>query len=274
MRIYVPMARSRRRLLPLMAVAGLLLIAACSGDGTLPANPDLPETGDSRPALTAPPADEPAPEEPPADEPAPEEPPAEEPAPEEPPAEEPPAEVAPPTEAAPEEATDEEGLTSEEWTLLIVLGLVILALVTGAAALASRSSRRRSEAHGSLQRRLDDITRASRSIHDSAVVAILQSSNPVTLQPTWAAARTQLVDLEARVQSLTADLPDESQRRSLYELGEAVAGVRGALDANVGLRLESEGANQADLIEASNRTVLYRSEQLESALQRVLYLQL
>jgi hypothetical protein len=273
MRIGVRKMRSRRWVLPLMAVIGMLLIAACSGDGTLPSNPELPESGDTRPALTAPPAQEPAPEEPPAEEPPAEEPPAEEPPAEEPPAEEPPAEE-PPAEAAPEEPTDEEGLTGEEWALLIVLGLVILALVIGAAALASRSSRRRREAHGSLQRRLDDITRGCRSIHDSAVVAILQSANPVTLQSTWAAARAQLVDLEARVRSLTPELPEESQRRSLHELGEAVAGVQGALEANVGLRLESEVADQGDLIEASNRTVLYRSEQLESALQRVLYLQL
>ncbi len=92
------------------------------------------------------------------------------------------------------------------------------------------------------------------------------------LQSTWAAARTQLVDLESRVASLTPQLSEEGQRQSLNQLGMAVAGVRGALESNVGLRLDPEAEGQGDLIEASNRTVLYRSEQLESALQQVLYL--
>jgi hypothetical protein len=237
-----------------MALVAASLMAACSSSGESPlTSADLPESGETRPALSTPAAEEPAPEEP-----APEEPAPEEPAPEEPSATTP----------------DDEGLTSEEWALLIVLGLLVLAIVIGATALASRRSRGRAGTHETNQRRLDDITRGCRSIHDSAVISLLQASDPTLLQSTWAAARTQLVDLQTRVASLTAELSEAGQRQSLNELGSAVGGVRGALESNVGLRLEPEAGGQGELIEASNRTVLYRSEQLESALQQVLYLRL
>jgi hypothetical protein len=92
------------------------------------------------------------------------------------------------------------------------------------------------------------------------------------MQSTWAAARGQLVDVEARIESLRSDLTDDGQRGSLHELGSAVTGVRDAIESNVNLRLDPEPTGRAELIEASNRTVLYRSEALESALQQVLYL--
>jgi hypothetical protein len=232
-----------------MALVAASLMAACSSSGESPlTSADLPESGETRPALSTPAAEEPAPEEPAPEEPAPEEPSATTP--------------------------DDEGLTSEEWALLIVLGLLVLAIVIGATALASRRSRGRAGTHETNQRRLDDITRGCRSIHDSAVISLLQASDPTLLQSTWAAARTQLVDLQTRVASLTAELSEAGQRQSLNELGSAVGGVRGALESNVGLRLEPEAGGQGELIEASNRTVLYRSEQLESALQQVLYLRL
>ena len=109
---------------------------------------------------------------------------------------------------------------------------------------------------------------------DSAVLSILQTSNPAMLRSTFAAARNHLMDLEGRATALATELPDGSDRRQLYDLGLAVAGVRGALETNVGLRLDPAEPQQGELIESSNRTVLYRSEQLESALQKILYLEL
>jgi hypothetical protein len=94
------------------------------------------------------------------------------------------------------------------------------------------------------------------------------------LQSTFAAARNQLIDLEGRATALAAELSDEAARRALHDLGLAVAGVRGALETNVGLRVDPEGPGHGELIDASNRTVLHRSDQLESALQQVLYLEL
>jgi hypothetical protein len=249
-----------------MVLMSASLVVACSGDGTSPLtslDATLPEG--SRPPLTAPPV----------------EPDTEEPAPEPAPEPSQPALTAPAPEPEPEPApapvaptVDDEGLTGEEWALLIVIGVAVLAIVIGAASLASRRTRRRNQQRTTYQQRLDDITRGCRSIHDSAVLSILQTSNPVMLQSTFAAARNQLIDLEGRASTLAAELSDESARRSLHDLGLAVAGVRGALETNVGLRVDPEGPGQGELIDASNRTVLHRSDQLESALQQVLYLTL
>jgi hypothetical protein len=249
-------AGGRRQIFALALLAGAL--AACGGgdgDGTL-TTADLP-TGSDRPAVTAP-VDEPVVDEPVVDEPVVDEPVVDEPA----------VTVSP---SDPSE-TDSDGLTSEEWAVVIVFGILVLLIVIGAAALASRRSRHRADVHTTNQRRLDDITRSCRSIHDSAVLSVLQANDPTVMQSTWAAARGQLVDVEARIESLRSDLTDDGQRGSLHELGSAVTGVRDAIESNVNLRLDPEPTGRAELIEASNRTVLYRSEALESALQQVLYL--
>ncbi|MGA7758382.1 MAG: hypothetical protein WBL31_13840 [Ilumatobacteraceae bacterium] len=259
-----------RRLQWTMLAGAVALLAACGGgNGSSPLtsiDPSLPGSG--QPVATAPAPEEPAPEEPAPEEPAPEEPAPEEPAPEEPAPEE-----SAPQDVAPAPA-DEDGLTSEQWVLIIVLGFVVVAIVIGATALASRRSRDRDELRLSHRRRLDDITRSCRSIHDSAVLSILQTNDPTILQTSFAAARAQLIDLEARIAGLADELTDEHDRRALHELELAVAGVRTALESNVGLRTDPETPGQYELLEASNRTVLYRSEQLESALQQTLYLDL
>jgi hypothetical protein len=242
-----------------MGLVAACLIVACSSSGESPlTSASLPESGETRPALSSSVPEQPAPEQPAPEQPAPEQPAPEQPAPE---------------DSQVEPASDD-GLTSDERALLIGIGLVVLAIAIGATALATRRSRDRAGEHEANQRRLDDITRRCRSIHDSAVLSLLQTNNPTLLQSNWAAARNQLIGLENQVGSLTSALSDEDQRRTVHELGLAVSGVRGALESNVNLRLEPQEPGQAELIEASNRTALYRSEQLESALQQVLYLRL
>ncbi|MDH4277048.1 MAG: hypothetical protein OEW83_03070 [Acidimicrobiia bacterium] len=152
--------------------------------------------------------------------------------------------------------------------LVVLIGLLVLAAVAGIAALLSRRPKGRSSDTASRQMLLDDITRSCRSVHDSSVFSVLEASDPVALQSGWVAAQRQLVDLEGRISNLAAGLSDPADLRVIQELGASVAGVREALQTNVGLRLESPASGQADLIEASNQTVLYRNEELESALQR------
>jgi hypothetical protein len=241
---YAQTNRHRWRAIAAVALSATLLLA-CSSD---PASSPLSSI--ERPEQ---PVEEPAPEEPASEEPAPEEPAPEEPAPED-------------VEGAP--------LTTEEWVLVILLGLLALAAVAGIVALFSRRSKGQSVDTSSKQRLLDDITRTCRSVHDTSVLSLLQATDSVTLLSGWGAAQRQLVDLEGRISSLAVGLTDPANLRSVQELGAAVTGVRGALESNVGLRMEAGASGQADLIEASNRTVLYRSEQLESALQRALYLRL
>jgi hypothetical protein len=249
-------SRLHLRSAALIAAAATMMFA-CSGDGESPLSSlELPES--SQPAAEEPPAEEPAPEEPPAEEPAPEQPPAEEPAPEQPPAEE----------------ADGEPLTTEEWVLLILIGLLVVAVIAGLVAAMSRRSPDEANDGGSNQRALDDITRSCRSIHDSSVIAVLQAGDPTALQATWGPARSQLVSLEGRISYLVANLSDPAAQRTVSELGSAVAGVRGALDSNVALRIGADTPGQAGLVEASNKTALNRAEQLELALQQALYLRL
>ena len=243
--------RHRWRTTALLAASATLLFA-CSGDSESPLSSLAPEPAPEEPA-----PEEPAPEEPAPEEPAPEEPAPEEPAPEEP---------------APED-TEGEPLTTEEWVVVILLGILALAAVAGIAALLSRRPKGQTDV-ASRQMRLDDITRSCRSAHDSSVLSILQTSDPAALRNGWTAAQHQLVDLETRISYLAAELSDATSARTLQELGTAVTAVRGALESNVGLRLDGSGTAQADVIEASNRTVLSRNDQLESALQRALYLRL
>jgi len=227
-------SRNLRRTAVLLGAASIVLLA-CGGNSDAPVSSlDPSQGGDSRPAVTAPPAEEPA----------------------------------------PAEGVDDESLTTEEWILVILLGLLVLAAVAGIGALLSRGSKGKSAGATSNQVLLDDITRTCRSIHDSSVLSLLQANDPVSLQSGWAAARGQLVGLEGRISQLAVGISDAADLRTVHELGAAVTGVRGALEANVRLRIDEPVAGHADLVEASNRTVLCRSEQLESAFQRALYLRL
>jgi hypothetical protein len=209
---------------------------------------------------TAAPPEEPAPEEPAPEEPAPEEPAPEEPAPEEPAPEQP----------APEDPSDD-GLTSQQWTFIILGALLVIAVIAGVAAMMSRRSKGSGVA-SSQQARLDGIMRNARAIHDSTVLTVLQPNEPAGLQRVWSVAQRQLIDLEVEVKSLTAEVADAAALPVLQQLDVAVTGVRGALESNVSLRLGSE--DQAALVEASNQTALTRRAELEAALQQAASLRL
>ena len=278
------MQRNRHRIVGAFGWVTIMLVAAsslaaCGGDDGSTSGAELPSSSD-RPTATAAPAggdvaQDPVVEEPVVEEPVVEEPVVEEPVVEEPVVEEPvveePAATAAPTDLATVESEDD-GLTSEEWFVVILIAVFVLLVVIAIAAMTSRRSRRRDEEHTSDQHRLDDVTRRSRLIHDSAVPSVLQATDSTALQTTWATVRSQLIDVETEIESFTRSVPDDGARTALHELGLAVAGVRGALEANVGLRSDAANADRADLLDSSTQTVLMRNEQLESALQHVLYL--
>lgn len=243
--------RGRLAPLALIAVAGVML-AACSD------NPDSPLSSVEGPGITLPETSNP-------DEPAPE--PTTPEAPPETTAPEPPPET--PATTVPAEGEDQP-LTTEEWVLVILLGLLILGAVAAIAAMLGRGSKKGST--NSRQMRLDDINRMSRTVHDSSVPSVLHASDVAAIQSAWAATQHQLVDLESRVAALATDITDTEARRAVQEVANASVGVRGALESNVALRVGTDAANQTDLIENSSRTVMQRNDQLETALQRVLYM--
>lgn len=245
----------------LIFVAAATMMFACSSDGQSPlTTAALPEAAPEDSAPNEPTPEEPALEESSPEQPAPEEPAPEEPAPDEPAPEQP-----------AQEAGSDDGLTSEQWTL-IILGVVLLLGVI--AAFAAVRSRRSSGASGTSpqQARLDGIQRNARTIHDSTVLSVLQPNEPAGLQSVWSVAQRQLIDLEVDVTTFASELTDAAAVPVIQQLGLAVSGVRGALESNVSLRLGGE--TQAALVDASNQTVLTRRAELESALQQAAYLRL
>jgi len=249
--------RRRRWVTSTMIAAAATLLVACGSDATSPLS--SLERPESAPGATLP--AEPAPTEPAPEQPAPEQPAPEQPAPAEPAPEQPPA-----------EPTDNESLATEDWIAVILISLLALGAVIGIVALLNRGSK--DPVDNSTQMRLDDITRASRSIHDSSVLSMLRATDDVTLQTGWAVTQQQFVDVQGRISALAAQVTDPTKQRTLQELGAAVAGLQGALGSNVGLRLDPSTADQTDLIEQSRRTVLERNEQLEAATNRAIHLQL
>jgi hypothetical protein len=239
----------------LLVVAASAMLFACSSDGQSPlTTAELPA------------AEEPAPEEPAPEEPAPEEPAPEEPAPEEPAPEEP-----APEQPAPEEPAEDDGLTSEQWIIIVLGGLLLIAVIAAIAAMMSRRSNGANVASAQ-QVQLDGIMRNARAIYDSTVLTVLQPNEPAGLQSVWSVAQRQLIDLEAQVTSLSSGITDSATLAVLQQLGIAVTGVRGALESNVSLRLA--GQDQATLVDASNQTALARRAELEGALQQAAYLRL
>jgi hypothetical protein len=260
---------SRIRRSAVLVAAATTLLFACGSDGQSPlTTAELPAP--EQPAPEEPAPEEPAPEEPAPEEPAPEEPAPEEPAPEEPAPEEPATEQPAPEEPA---AEDDDGLTSEQWIIIVLGGLLLIAVIAAIAAMLSRRSSSPNEAT-SQQIRLDGILRTGRVVHDSTMLTVLQPNEAAGLQSVWGVAQRDLAELESQVVVLTNETVDPVAAPVLRELQTSVIGARSSLEANVSLRLGGQIADQAALVEASNQTALSRRAELGVALQRAATLRL
>jgi hypothetical protein len=243
---------TRRRTVVAAVVIGAAVLAACGGDG------DPPLGTSDRPGVTAPPDGTTAPQPEPTTAPEPQPTPAPEPEPE-----------APPTEEAP--PAEDESLTTEEWIAIGLIVLVVLGALVGIVAFLRRGDDE--PGNDSKPQRLADITRASRSIHDSTVIRLLQTTDAVTLQSGWGVAQQQFVDLEQRIAALTAEVGDPAGQQTLQQLGAALDGLRGALSSYVALRVDPASAQQTELVQQSQQSVLARNQQLDAAVNQASYLQ-
>ncbi|MFV2039629.1 MAG: hypothetical protein ACC660_05255 [Acidimicrobiales bacterium] len=234
----------------------VLLFAACSDTGEPGVQPPADGGGE------APPPDE---EAPPPDE---EAPPPEEEAP--PPAEEapPPAEEAPPAEAPPVDGT-EDGLSSEDWLIIALLGLGALAIILLVTSLASNHSDSKQAGRSSLNARIGEITGGTQWVHDQGSMDVLRVSDPSQLRGVWNGVRARMVDLEGNVAAFAASVPDPGLGQSLSYLGQSLAGLRGALESNVSLRLDPNAAGQDIMLQNSTQTVYDRRQQLQAAIAPV-----
>jgi hypothetical protein len=159
---------------------------------------------------------------------------------------------------------EDESSSSTPW--LLILGGVVL--VAALVALLVRRLRGKPAAESAQQIRLDAILRRGRTMHDSTMLAVLQPHEPAGLQSVWAIAQRELVELEAETTALFPEVTDDAARAVLQQLGGTFAGVRQALEANVGLRLSGQGQDQTGVVDASTQTALSRRTQLDAALQQ------
>jgi hypothetical protein len=179
-------------------------------------------------------------------------------------------EPAPPEETAPappENGTEtDEGLSSEDWLIIALIGVAGLAIIFGATALATNRSGSKQAARASLARRLGEISGRARWVHDQGSIDVLRVSDPDQLRSLWNDVRVGMVDLEGTIAALAPSVGDAGLIQSLSYLGQSIAGLRGALESNVALRLDPGAAGQAELLEQSNRAVFERRQQVQAVL--------
>lgn len=223
-----------------------MLLLGCTEDGQL----DLSEI--ERPDVEAPGGEAPEgqpPEEPPA---------------EEPPAEEPPADDAPAGGAGDEDA-DDDGLTTEEWILLIVLGVGLIAVIIGATSAASSHSEKKSRERSERQRQVNDVVGGSRWVLDQGTTMVLTPTDGGQVQSVWASVRPRVLEMEQSVARYGAGSGDDDLDRALSRLGVELGGLRSALDSYV----SAVASDHPDLVEQARVTVNDRRRQVDVALQPI-----
>ena len=236
-----------------VVVGSLVLLGACSSDGTSP----LEGGGVTVPADGG--GAEPAPE--PEPEPAPEPEPEPEPAPE---PEQPPAE-------APDEGESDSGLTSEQWFAIILIALAGFALIAGLVAYASRRSGKQQAEQSASRRSAGEIVGLSRWLADQGSIDVLRSTDVQQLELAWQTVRTRAVDLENRCQALANSAEHANLSEALRTLSINVAGLRGALETSVQLRKDPKASEMEQLIAESTNTVSQRRQEVQSATNALSY---
>lgn len=188
------------------------------------------------------------------------------------PAETTPPETAPPeTDApAPEEpaSSSDDGLSNEDWILLMVIGGVALVILFGVTTAANRRSETRAAARAALSSRLGEIVGQSRWVHDSGSVEVLLATDLDQMQLAWRDVRTRMVDLEGRIATMAAETGDQNLDRDLRYLGECVADLRSAEEGYVNTRSRA-GRDQAALTQTSDQVVVDRRQQLRYAIDPI-----
>ena len=259
-------ARPRARVAALRWLAiGLgalaLLLSACSDEAKeqigeaiegVETGPGRDTAGGSVPPATDPPATDPPATDPPSTEAA--------------PATDPPA-----TEPAPggEQPATDDRISTEDWILLGILGIAAFALIVGVTSAAHRHSEKKAAALAEQNRSIGEIVGVARWIHDQGSLEVLRLTDPGQLERAWNDVRGRMVDLEAEVATERASTDDAHLDRSLDQLGQSVAGLRGALSSSVGLRTGAGAGSQTQLIQDAAQTARERRIQLAAAIDTV-----
>ena len=160
-------------------------------------------------------------------------------------------------------------LSTEDWILLGVVGVLAIGLIMGVTSVASRHSERKAAAKADLNSRLGEIVGAARWVHDQGSIEILRLTDARQLASSWNGVRERIVDLEARASVLATETHDRRLEQALVRLGQTAAGLRGALETSVSLRLGADAPEQTDLIQDARATVDERRRQLGQAIEPV-----
>ena len=235
-----------------VAIGAVVLLGACSSDGTGPLEgieATLPADGGE-----AAPAPDPEPEVPtePAPEPEPE--PAPEPAPEPEPA------------PAPEAPADDDGLTTEQWVALILLGLGGFAVIAGLISWASRRSSKQQAQQSANRQSSGEIIGLSRWLVDQGSLDVLRATDLQQLGMAWNSVRPRAIDIENRCQVLAGGADQTPQNDAVRNLGLTVSSLRGALETSVQLREDPNASQMQPLIDDNAQTVSQRRQDVQLAL--------
>jgi hypothetical protein len=159
-------------------------------------------------------------------------------------------------------------MTTEEWILLVVLGVAVVAVIIGATAAATSHSQAKQSQQRDLNRQLDDVTGGAQWVEDQSL-SVLQVTDPTQIQDSWNTVRSYTVDLEGRVSALGSGTGDPSLDSALDNLGRCLAGLRTALQSYVSAKTAPSSANQDQVVNAALQTVMARRQSLDGAVQSV-----
>ncbi len=176
----------------------------------------------------------------------------------------------PQPEPTPETPSSDPVFSTEEWVLLILLGVGVVAIIIGATSAATSRAEANASRRQELGRRLREITSGCRWISGRAATDVLVATTADQLRLSWGTARAHMVDLEGKIAVVAGATGDRSLDSSLSTLGESLAGLRGALESNVALRLRPDAMEQGAAIQASTEIVTRCRHQVDNAVVPVL----
>ena len=147
---------------------------------------------------------------------------------------------------------------------LLIFGIFVVGAIIAVTAWISGRSERSGQLAAERDRQSNKVIGGARWAHDQAAMTVLATTDAAALQSTWTAIQAQLFDVEASIAA--SKVGDPARDSEIALVGRSVGDLRGALAADVALRLSSQG-QQYELVEASRRNVLQRNDQLEQALR-------
>ena len=164
-------------------------------------------------------------------------------------------------------APEEDGGSDVDWGLILAIVAIIgvAALLFG---LIAAAARRRSQAKGSLDRRLAHLVGGAEWIHDQASLDLVGGTyTPDRLRGAWEDTRRRMNDLGAEATALAVDAHDQQLQQQLRALSHSLGLLAGALDTSVGLRLQdARDPGTAMAASASAEAVNQRRHDLRAAI--------